>query len=198
MPEEYLVSDPHLLPLEAQWRAYLGGSFSDGYLGPPDRMSLSVPVITPDREWLWLVVSRCSGAPLLSGWLFCNGSDWKEEDVCPISAPGRSRLFSHYCGTCCTYRDAPYPHPHPPPPKKSSAVHRNLQSSLGASVRVQQYQPSDKAINQTVQTVYMYFKKLSLTCVKFWGNFAILSYTAMSFLEGRGFVLVTLTNEPCL
>lgn len=118
MPEEYLVSDPHLLPLEAQWRAYLGGSFSDGYLGPPDRMSLSVPVITPDRERLWLVVSRCSGAPLLSGWLFCNGSDWKEEDVCPISAPGCGRLFSHYCGTCCTYRDAPYPQPPPPTTKK--------------------------------------------------------------------------------
>lgn len=174
MPEEYLVSDPHLLPLEAQWRAYLGGSFSDGYLGPPDRMSLSVPVITPDRERLWLVVSRCSGAPFLSGWLFCNGSDWKEEDVCPISAPGRGRLFSHHCGTCCTYRDAP-----PTPKKKFSCSQKSaLQSSLGASVRVQQYQ--------------------SLTCVKFWGNFAILNYTAMSFLEGRGFVLVTLTNEPCL
>lgn len=87
------------------WRAAVQWSTLKGpdavYLGSLDTAGVSV-LITSDRELLPLAVSRRGGGPLLSGWLFCNGPDWQEEDVCPGSAPRWGRLYAHHRGACCT------------------------------------------------------------------------------------------------
>lgn len=57
---------------------------------------------------LWLgycdwPLSRCCGASLLSGWLFCNGPDWPKEDLCPRATSCRGCLHAHHRCSSCTY-----------------------------------------------------------------------------------------------
>lgn len=48
-------------------------------------------------------LSRCGGASLLSGRLFCNGPDRPKEDLCPRAAPRWGRLHAHHRRPSCTY-----------------------------------------------------------------------------------------------